>query len=32
MGWSPDDQATLGPALVAEHKIESRDDCSVCHR
>ena len=32
MEWSADDQTTLGPTLVAEHKIESRDDCTVCHR
>jgi hypothetical protein len=32
MEWTADDQAALGPALVAEHKIESRDDCTICHR
>ena len=32
MGWTAEDQATLGPKLVAEHGIESRDDCTVCHR
>jgi hypothetical protein len=32
MLWEPDDQATLGAALVAEYGIESRTDCYVCHR
>lgn len=32
MEWTAEDQSTLGPTLVAEHKIESRDDCTVCHR
>ncbi len=32
MEWSAEDQGTLGPTLVAENKIESRDDCTVCHR
>jgi hypothetical protein len=32
MEWTADDQAALGPTLVAEHKIESRDDCTICHR
>jgi Cytochrome c7 and related cytochrome c len=33
MAWKPDvDQSVLGPALVAEYNIESRDDCSICHR
>jgi len=32
MDWEAADQATLGPRLVKEHGIESRDDCTVCHR
>ncbi|MEZ4860513.1 MAG: cytochrome c3 family protein [Caldilineaceae bacterium] len=35
MGWQPtEDQATLGPKLVAEYGIhtEHLTDCSVCHR
>ena len=32
MEWEADDQASLGPKLVAEHGIESREDCTVCHR
>jgi hypothetical protein len=33
MAWAPEvDQSVLGPALVSEYGIESRDDCSVCHR
>jgi hypothetical protein len=32
MVWKPDDQATLGAALVTEYGIESRTDCNVCHR
>jgi hypothetical protein len=32
MAWVAEDQASLGPRLVAEHGIESRDDCTVCHR
>jgi hypothetical protein len=34
MTWAPagTDQLTLGTQLVAEYGIESRDDCSVCHR
>jgi hypothetical protein len=32
MDWASEDQATLGPKLVADHGIESRDDCTVCHR
>ena len=32
MAWEADDQASLGPQLVAEHGIESREDCTVCHR
>lgn len=32
MGWEARDQATLGPALVAEYHIEPRIDCSTCHR
>ena len=32
MEWTADDQAALGPRLVEEHGIESRDDCTVCHR
>jgi hypothetical protein len=33
MAWEPDtDQLTLGTRLVEAHRIERRDDCSVCHR
>jgi hypothetical protein len=33
MAWEPEvDQSLLGAALVSEYNIESRDDCSVCHR
>jgi len=36
MSWTPadsdTDQTTLGKKLVAEYHIESRDDCSTCHR
>jgi hypothetical protein len=32
MDWTAEDQSTLGPKLVAEHGIEARDDCTVCHR
>jgi ferredoxin len=33
MAWNPQvDQSVLGPALVSEYNIESRDDCSICHR
>ena len=36
MSWTPSDsetdQITLGKKLVAEYHIESRDDCSTCHR
>lgn len=32
MTWGPDDQESLGPALVREYEIESRVDCNVCHR
>jgi hypothetical protein len=32
MAWTADDQVALGPTLVAEYKIESRDDCTICHR
>ena len=32
MEWVADDQATLGPQLVAEYEIESRLSCSACHR
>jgi hypothetical protein len=32
MAWTPEDQEALGSNLVTEHKIESRDDCTVCHR
>jgi len=28
----PTDQATLGPRLVREYGIQSRTDCSTCHR
>jgi Zn ribbon nucleic-acid-binding protein len=32
MEWVAGDQATLGPTLIAENKIASRDDCTICHR
>lgn len=32
MSWWTDDQAALGAKLIDEYHIESRDDCSVCHR
>jgi len=33
MGYTPTvDQAELGPKLVAEYKIQSLTNCSVCHR
>jgi hypothetical protein len=33
MAWKPEvDQSILGPALVVEYNIESRDDCAICHR
>src|SRR5690606_21036676 len=32
MAWYTNDQASLGARLVDEYDIESRDDCSVCHR
>jgi hypothetical protein len=33
MGYRPtEDQATLGPKLVAEYNIEPSTDCSTCHR
>jgi hypothetical protein len=33
MAWKPQvDQSDLGPELVAKYNIESRDDCSICHR
>ncbi len=32
MEWFTDDQAALGARLIDEYHIESRDDCSVCHR
>ncbi len=32
MEWSAADQAALGAELVARLGVESRDDCSVCHR
>jgi hypothetical protein len=33
MAWKPQgDQSDIGPALVAKYNIESRDDCSICHR
>jgi hypothetical protein len=32
MEWLPQDQQAVGPRLVADYHIESRDDCSVCHR
>jgi hypothetical protein len=30
--WQAEDQATLGPKLVREYKINRLTDCSVCHR
>ncbi len=32
MEWFTDDQQELGARLIDEYHIESRDDCSVCHR
>lgn len=33
MGYRPaEDQSVLGPKLVAEYKIQSLTNCSVCHR
>jgi len=32
LAWSAHDQATLGAILVEEYDIDSRDDCSICHR
>ncbi|MDH3523946.1 MAG: cytochrome c family protein [Acidobacteriota bacterium] len=32
MAWKAPDQATLGPALVAEYHVDPRTDCSTCHR
>ena len=33
MSWQrPADDPQLGARLVEEYEIESRDDCSVCHR
>jgi hypothetical protein len=33
MGYRPrEDQATLGPKLVADYKIKPSTDCSTCHR
>lgn len=32
MEWSAADQLELGRALVEEHDINARDDCTVCHR
>ena len=33
MGYKPAvDQHELGPQLVAEYKIQSLTNCSVCHR
>ncbi len=32
MSWFTQDQEALGARLVDEYHIESRDDCSVCHR
>jgi len=32
MAWEAADQEQLGADLVARYAIESRDDCSVCHR
>jgi hypothetical protein len=34
LAWSPSgtDQETLGARLVEQYAIESRDDCSTCHR
>lgn len=32
MDWKPTDQKTLGKQLVQEYHIQSKTDCSVCHR
>ena len=33
MDWeTPEDRPSLGAELVAAHKIQSRDDCTACHR
>ena len=33
MDWQPPaEQPNLGAELVAAHRINSRDDCTVCHR
>jgi hypothetical protein len=33
MGYRPrEDQATLGPKLVATYNIKPSTDCSTCHR
>ena len=32
MAWQADDQAALGPELVAEYHVNPRIDCSTCHR
>lgn len=32
MAWAAADQETLGAELVTRYGIESRDDCSTCHR
>ncbi len=32
MDWEPVDRRNLGAELVSTHKIQSREDCTVCHR
>lgn len=31
MEWKAEDQATLGPQLVKEYRIQSETNCSMCH-
>jgi Cytochrome c7 and related cytochrome c/Class III cytochrome C family len=32
LAWKADNQAELGPQLVAEYHVNPRTDCSTCHR
>ena len=32
MAWAPEDQAALGPLLLAANDVHTRTDCSTCHR